>query len=307
MKNRSLPTTIRAVVSSCVTVCFSASMAVVAVPAYAQGDGERSLVDEARAAYNKLDYSVCAENAGQALATAGSLVMRIDAYKYLGLCSAALGETETARDAFIKMLAINPDEKLPDGLSPRFTSSYREAKGQWVDAGKPIALTIASDNTEEDVRTLEISVKDDAGLIIKVAQRRVGGDISPPVRVAAKLAFEIPTNADVEIIGLDKAGGEVALLRVNKPQTATKIGNGNGNGNGGIGDTDPNKDGNKKRLDPNDPKPETDEVPWVLIGAGSGAAVLVLGTVGILAAVLTPPSSVSLRSQIVFGSSDFAQ
>lgn len=276
-------------------------MALAAVPASAQGDGERSLVDEARAAYNKLDYSACAESAEQALATAGNLVMRIDSYKYLGLCSAALGETETARDAFIKMLAISPEEKLPDGLSPRFTSSYREAKGQWVDSKKPIEFTVTSDKTEEDVRTVEINIKDDAGLIVKVAQRRVGGDVSPPVRVAAKLAFEIPTNADVEIIGLDKTGGEVALLRIEKPKTEKKFDPNDGKGNGN-GETDPNK----KRLDPNNPKPETDEVPWVWIGAGSGAAVLVLGTVGIVAAVLTPPSSVSLRSQIVFGSSDFA-
>jgi hypothetical protein len=168
-------------------------------------------LEAAQKAYVDVDYAKCREKAQTALLQPGSLKDRVDAFKLLGLCSAAVGETDAAREAFRMMIAIDKDAKLPEGLSPRFTSSYREAKGSWVGT-TPLALSIASEQTDKNSRTVRIKVADDAGLAARIAWRGPSGALSPPVKKSDLIELELPISVDIVVVALDKAAGEVALL-----------------------------------------------------------------------------------------------
>ncbi|HEY4219860.1 MAG TPA: hypothetical protein VGO62_00925, partial [Myxococcota bacterium] len=61
----------------------------------------------AQRAYADVDYAKCKDEAQHALAAPGDKPARVDAYKYLGLCDAALNDTDKAREAFKRMLAID--------------------------------------------------------------------------------------------------------------------------------------------------------------------------------------------------------
>ena len=128
-------------------------------------------LDDARDAYDGFDYKLCKERVEDALDLPAARAERTEAYKLLGLCHAAEDETDEARAAFITMLAVDPDAKLPDGLSPRFTSSYLEAKGHWLNK-TAIGLTTEDERDEGDLRVLTLVVVDKASLVKKVAWAR---------------------------------------------------------------------------------------------------------------------------------------
>ncbi|MDP2340284.1 MAG: hypothetical protein Q8O67_04950 [Deltaproteobacteria bacterium] len=238
-------------------------------------------LEAAQKAYVDVDYAKCREKSQQALLQPGSLKDRVDGWKLLGLCSAAVGETDAARDAFRMMLAIDKDAKLPEGLSPRFTSSYREAKGSLVGT-TPLALTIASEQTDKNSRTVRIKVDDDAGVAAKIAWRGPSGSLSPPVKKSDLVELELPISVDVVVVALDKAAGEVATLSL--PAR-------------GADNTSP--------LDekPKDPPIVEDETPSALpliIGGVLAGVVVVGAAAGVAVVLFSPPQSVNLRTDVVF-------
>lgn len=50
-------------------------------------------------------------------------------YQLLGVSSAAMGESERARDFFVRMLAIDPTADLDDTVPPRLRAPFLEARG----------------------------------------------------------------------------------------------------------------------------------------------------------------------------------
>lgn len=233
-----------------------------------------------KSAYANVDYEKCKSEAHKALKQPGDKGARVDAYKHLGLCAAALGDTDGAREAFKLMLTLDRDAKLPDGLSPRFTSSFREAKGALVGA-TPLALAAEKDDVDGGTRTLLVKVTDDAGLVKSLAWRGEGGVLSPPVRAAPKLEMEVPANVDVTIVALDEAQGEIATLPLGRPDAPAPAAR--------AAPSEADEDGGGS-LAP------------VLIGAAVvGGVVLVAGVGAVVAvALLSPPSAVTLKTDVAF-------
>jgi hypothetical protein len=230
----------------------------------------------AQRAYADVDYARCRDEAGKALAAPADKPARVDAWRYLGLCAAALGDTEQAREAFKRMLAIDRDARLPEGLSPRFTSSFREAKGSFL-TGAPLSFTIEQQTVEGGLRAVRLKVVDELGLVHKIGWRGAAGSSGGPVRAAALLELEVPAEADVTIYALDPQGGEVALLFL--PARTS---------------------GAAEPVATAPPAPPDDGFPWLVVG-GVAAGVLVLGAVGAgLAAYLAPPQAVTLSTDVVF-------
>lgn len=231
---------------------------------------------DAQRAYADVDYSKCRDEAAKALQGKGDRPARVDAYRFLGLCEAALGDVEGARDAFKRMLAVDKDARLPDGLSPRFTSSFREAKGSFV-TGAPLALIVDNETIDGGTKRLRLKVVDELSMVKNLAWRGAAGSSGGPVRAAPLLEIEIPAEVDVTVFALDAAGGEVAglLLPAVRKEEPPPPPSATGEEGGGF--------------------------PWLAVGgAVVGVAVLAGAAVGVYVA-LQPPAAVTLKTDVVFG------
>ncbi len=238
-------------------------------------------LDGAQKAYADVDYQRCRDRAQSALLVPATVSERVIAWRLLGLCAAATNDTDTAREAFRMMLAIDAAARLPDGLSPRFTSSFREAKGSWVGA-TPLALTLKQEAIENGTRTVTIAVADAAELVARLQWRAAGGTEGKAVKAAALVEFELPAGPEIMIVALDKAGGEVSLLTL-PSSSATAV----------------------NPLDPTTQPPAAnstdDGAIWpFVIGGVAGGLVVVGGATALVVVLLSPPTSVTLKTDVGF-------
>ena len=243
---------------------------VAASPAAADG-----ALTQAQRAYAGVEYGKCRDEAQRALGEPGDKQARLDAWRLLGLCQAALGDTDLAREAFKRMLAIDWGARLPEGLSPRFTSSFREAKGSFGGA-PPLTLSVIEEQVEGGTRAVKLKLTDELELVHKIAWRGAAGSSGGPVRAAPLLQLELPTEVDVTVTALDKAGGEVAVLPIAAVAAAPS------------------------------PPPLHNGVdesgfPWLGVAIGAGVLVVAGAAAGGAALVLLQPQAVTLKSDVAFG------
>lgn len=246
-------------------------------------------LDAARKAYADLAYAACRDQAKAALEDEATLAERVDAYRLLGLCHAALGDTEAARGAFTTMVTLDPEAELPKGLSPRFTSSYLEAKGALL-GSDPLALVIEADRTEGKKRVVRVHVKDDAGLVDKVTWEDDEGERASGLKAAERMELELPAEVAVKLLGVDENGGVVVETALAGPEPVVadaQPGGAQANGDQGgtvTGEEDPGAG------------------PWLWVGVAAGAGLLLAGgaAAAVAGVMLSPPDSVTLESQVVF-------
>ena len=198
------------------------TISVLTFAASAEAQNAATLADAAETAYVELNYEPCIEAANASIQREGDAEARVRAFKFRGLCQAALSDVDSARESFEAMLAIDLKAKLPEGLSPRFTSSYFEAKGRWI-GREPIALTIDSETTADGIRTLTLSLKDDAELIRSVAWRGPSKAIFDKVKAAEKLQFEVPEEDAVDVVALDKGGAVLRVVALSQPDAPDAV------------------------------------------------------------------------------------
>lgn len=237
-------------------------------------------LSRARRAYADVDYARCADEAQRALQGPAELSARVDAWRLRGMCTAALGDIDVAREAFRRMLAIDRTARLPDGLSPRFTSAYREAKGSLA-AGDALAVAVVANSIEGGTRTVRLKIVDELELVHKVGWRGAGGSTGGPFRAAPLLELELPAGADVTVVALDASGGEVAVLKFDAPRPG---------GARVMADATAEAEA----------VPEAGASPWVWVGGVTGA-VVVLGAVGAAVAIAgLSPKTVTVEAAVVF-------
>lgn len=87
-------------------------------------------------------------------------------YEALARASAALGHEDAARDAFVRLLAIHPELRLPPEEPDEQRSRYLEARGFW--AAHPVALAASAELVPGGVA---VRVTDPAGLVARVRLR----------------------------------------------------------------------------------------------------------------------------------------
>lgn len=244
-------------------------------------------LSDAQSAYEGLEYERCATEAESALMEPATLPGRVDAYRLLGLCRAALGNADLARDAFVSMLAIDPKARLPDGLSPRFTSSFLEAKGFFVDA-EPLELAISSAREEDGARVVVLEVQDALEMITQVAVRDAAG-LRPGLRVARRMELTLPLYDDAEIVALDASDGEVAVLAVPGMASPTA---------GGTGEPTPRVVATEQ---PSQTVAEDGDGVWLWVGVGAATSVVLAGAALLGVSYAQGTQAVNLRSAVVFG------
>lgn len=259
------------------------ALVVAAVPVGAHA----AALDAARKAYADLAYEACRDQAEAALKAPATLEERVDAYRLLGLCQAALGDTEEARAAFTNMVVLDPSAELPKGLSPRFTSTFLEAKGELL-GRDPLALRIEQDRVEGRKRIVRLEVTDEAGLVDKIAWEDDEGERAPGLRAAERMELELPAEVATKLVGLDRAGGVVVELPLPSLNMAASdpgaAAGGAPGGQAGAVEEDPGAG------------------TWVWVGVAATAGVLLAGGAAAAAVgvMLSPPSRVTLESRVVF-------
>lgn len=237
-------------------------------------------LEQAEASYQSLEYENCRQAAQAALALPANRLERMNAYRLAGLCHAALGDLEAARESFLHLVALNPNAKLPDGLSPRFASAFLEAKGQLADEGG-IRLRLLRTEKVGNVRVIRVEIQDPLGDGDKVAYRVENGELVSPIKAASKMELEVPADHRIEVVLLDAARGELAflVLEAPKPVVAAPI------------DTGPTA----KEL----AEAEAAQMwTWVTVGATTG---IVLAGAAAAGWYLSAPALFAPKSEVVFG------
>jgi len=118
--------------------------------------------DAAREAEGRLDYKGVLNNAAKALELANSHERLVNLYRLMGTASAVLGKTEDAVDAFTKLLAIDPEHKLPRGTSPKINTPFKEAGGYWVDrpGGLQVVPTLPRELNQGKALSVPVRIED---------------------------------------------------------------------------------------------------------------------------------------------------
>jgi len=137
-----------------------------------------STAKQAEVAYAAVDFDRTRELATAALIRGGNSVRQTERlYFLLGIADAALGQNAEARNAFIALLAINPDLHLDRTLSPKLRAPYAEALGFWRSSSARLAAT-ATPNRSGDELLVEISDPVDMVKLVAVQSRAAGDDFA---------------------------------------------------------------------------------------------------------------------------------
>jgi hypothetical protein len=254
---------------------------VIVSPAARAATAEDKATEAARA-YESLDYDGCVTAAKGSLASPGGRAARVDAHRFLGLCKAALGDADGARDAFVEMLGVDAGAQLPAGLSPRFTSAFLEARGFWV-GKKPVAVAIAGDEKKGRTRVLTLEIHDEIDVIDTIAWRARDGDLGPLVKAAPQMELEVPVDVAKHVVALDAAGGVVVEMPLpdDRPPPAETV---------------------PVAAETTDEAGSALTSPWLWASvAGVAVIVIAVAVAGITAgALFYEPRSVDLQTRVVF-------
>ena len=146
---------------------------------YAKG-GPADPYDAAREAEGRLDYKAVLMNASRALEQPQTHERLVNLYQMLGTACALLGKPGEAVDAFTKLLAVDPDHKLPRGTSPKITAPFKEAGGYWVDrpGGLQLSPTLPRDINAGKALSVPIKLDDPLNMAVGVrTSYRIQGEV----------------------------------------------------------------------------------------------------------------------------------
>ncbi len=166
-----------------------------ASPAFARD----SSLQEAERAYASVDFAETFKLAESALAEGGhSPRETARLYLLLGISAAALDKEDAAREAFSVVIALDPEVKLEQNLSPKIRAPYLEARGGFAgrtrlqasvsaDSG---AITIALSGSLESARSVELAFRSKGQTDFEVER----------LEPSAELTFEPPSDpAEIEV------------------------------------------------------------------------------------------------------------
>lgn len=133
------------------------------LPVSAQGDELR----QAEQAYLRVDFEATLQHARSALEEGGrsrNELTRI--YQLQGISAAALGREEDARDAYVRMLALDPGHEMDRNLAPRLRGPFLEARGYWTAQSDRLEAQVVLAREEGGLRVSVSDPLDMAGAVV---------------------------------------------------------------------------------------------------------------------------------------------
>lgn len=111
---------------------FIAALGIMLLPRLGATEESQFLTD-AESAYAAVDFEKTLSTAQKALEAGGlNHTQMVRAYKLIGISATALDQRDRGREAFVRMLAFDPDIQLEQNLSPALRGPFMEARGYWV-------------------------------------------------------------------------------------------------------------------------------------------------------------------------------
>lgn len=151
--------------------------AVLLAPSLAIADDSDDLLAFAEAAYRDVEFERTVDLAEEALETGALSPKRLArTYTLLAVAAAAIHDDERSKEAWIRLLALQPDTQAAKDLSPQMRGPYLEAKGYWSAQGDPLRAQAKYLRTRTSVR---VDLTDPAGMAAMVSVRwRKGGEVA---------------------------------------------------------------------------------------------------------------------------------
>jgi len=147
-------------------------------------------LEAAERAYEKVDFATQLEQATRALeAGHRDPATLANIYRLLGIAHAALGSSDAAKQAFMRLLALDPAVALEHVLSPRLRTPYMEARGFWDVSRSRLALGVDWDATGH---ALELTLSDP----LQMGHRVRVTSVAPEAREVAMLSAAPRLNVD---------------------------------------------------------------------------------------------------------------
>jgi len=282
---------------SLVAACLAA-----AVPCAAGTARAQDALEQAENAYLQVDFESTLEHAIAALESGGNGPRRVTrVFELMGIAAAALEREEVSRQAYIRMLALDPEAEVDQNLAPRLRSTFLEARGFWTARSDRLAAEAAMVRSRGAVK-IEVTDPLDMAVRVRVGARIEGESVFQDVTMDAGPAVWMPleglANADrIEYFAhvLDEHGNRIVELGgpdeprvLGRSGLAGTGGGGSGGGGGGAsggGGGGPSDGGSDLLASP---------VFWGVLG---GAAVLA----GIVGFVLLTDTTQSVQTDVTIG------
>lgn len=136
--------------------------------------GSGDALEMAEQAYREVDFHSQLAEARRALEAGGNDPERLGrVYRLIGIAHAALDDRELARQAFLRLLALQPGAELDRSLSPRLRSPYLEARGYWDVASVRLGVDILTAGQEPGYG---LGLRDPLGMVTRWRVRSLGPD-----------------------------------------------------------------------------------------------------------------------------------
>lgn len=183
-----------------------ALVAALAGPASAGGNAS---LDQAQQAIDNIDYEAARSLVGKALAGGGlSLADHLRALRMAGEVEAALGDDAAAREHFATWLYLDPKAKLADGLSPKITAPFDDARASTGALVVDVTLTRTGDGV-----TVTLVTSDPLALV-RGFEARGGGAAASGEGLEATLATTDPSGFEVTVEVVDERDNQIAVRTV---------------------------------------------------------------------------------------------
>jgi hypothetical protein len=113
-----------------------------------------------------------------------------------GIAWGTLGKDAKTRDAFRKLLVLDPDAKLPGDLPPRVRTPFFEAK-EWASTNGPLAATPGAELGDGLVRAVKLTMEKDVLRMARLARFHLKSD-------GAEQVVEVPFTAGKAVAPIGK-------------------------------------------------------------------------------------------------------
>jgi hypothetical protein len=177
------------------SVAVAFSLAVASAGASARAATPQQEVEAAETAYANLEYEDANKAAERALRLRGlTHDQLVRAYRVLGLTAGSLGKEQQARDAFVTLLALDPDFQLDSAVSPKVQSPFFEAKGYWRSVAVKPGMEAQTLLRPKEPGTLRVTLRDPSHLVKKMQVAYRWGAMAP---------MTASTPAPAEVVSID--------------------------------------------------------------------------------------------------------
>ena len=181
-------------------------VAALAGPAVAGGN---PTLDQAQQAIDNIDYEAARSLVGKALDGGGlSLADHLRALRMAGEVEAALGDDAGAREHFATWIYLDPKAKLADGLSPKITAPFDEARA----STGALVIDVSLERTGDGV-SVTLVTSDPLALVHGFEASGGGAQVSG-TGLAATLATTDPSGFEVTVVVVDERNNQIAVRTV---------------------------------------------------------------------------------------------